>query len=75
MIAEIQNAAAKSLEDLSYLASTEARAGWELLESAWLGLEGAAMSLDGAPTRTVKAAADLVAGELGAGYVLLRKLF
>lgn len=75
MIAEIQNAAARSLDDLSHFASIEARAGWEVLESAYLSLEGTAMSLDGAPTRTVKAVADRVAGELGAGYVLLRKLF
>ena len=75
MIAEIQNAAAKGLEDLEYLASTELRAGWEKLETAWLDLEETAMDLEKASTKTVKAAADLVADEIGAAYVLIRDLF
>lgn len=75
MIAEIRNAAAKGLDGLSYLASTEIRSGWEKLETAWLDLEKTAMDLPGDSARTVKAAADVVAGEVGAGYVLIRKLF
>jgi hypothetical protein len=75
MIAEIRNAAAKGLEDLSYLASTEVRAGWEKLETAWLDLEKTAMDLPGDSARTARAAADVVADEIGAGYVLIRRLF
>lgn len=75
MIAEIRNAAAKGLEDLSYLASMEVREGWEKLETAWLDLEKTAMDLPGGSVRTAKAAADVVADELGAGYVLIRRLF
>ena len=75
MLAEIQQTAQKGLHELAYLASIETRAGWEKLESAWLGLEKALVDVEVASAKTAQAATDLVIDEIAAGIGLIRRVF
>jgi hypothetical protein len=72
-----------------HLAKIEARAEWEKLEQLWVDLEKKAEDLEKASAikaqalekasaesaRDLKAAAELLIGEIGLGYERIRKIF
>lgn len=72
-----------------YLGKTEARAEWEKLEQLWVDLERKAEDLEktsvlkmheiekasAASIQDLKAAAELLIGEIGLGYEWIRKIF